>query len=616
MFETIHRPYKERSAQETITLLRTLLSRIELLPEESFYGNPYPELFSVSLSLPAEKGGFRANGKGRTAEFSLASAYAEFMERMQNGLFAIFPRTIVSRFKQKYGFYYMPDESYLTYDEFSVLPDEITNDIVRYNGAGRNEFMASYHARVKTNGAPGVVAVPFFDTKYRKVVPLPLNLLLLTIGSNGMAAGNTRAEAIYQGLCEILERWGAAEVFFSQLTPPTVPSDYLVQYEQESEIIKAIEASGKYRVTVKDFSAGQGIPSLGIIVESPETLKYRLNVGCDTCFQVALSRCLTEIYQGIADETMFDESALPKPKEEASYFTNNDEKSMYERYIEFAQFTKDNRGQYPLSLFAENPSYMFNPEVWTQSNSHVEEVRRLIAFFHSKGRNVYLRDVSFMGFPSVFCYVPEVSALGRKNVPPPVMDDEPIMLELDKIESKALKLKTCSDDELKNIAEVLEKLSGPASFTDVFGISLKQESPWTQYNIAFMLSQTWYKLGYFDRARDNFKKFLVTREDEKNPYYELVDRYLGWRADGMSAEEAEGKLTDDTKQEELVRIVAEDLADPPSIFQYTRLPNCPDCSECELHQDCVTSGKLVMMENVQKALTIQLINQTELAWTI
>jgi YcaO-like protein with predicted kinase domain len=616
MFETMHRPYKERSAQQTITLLRTLLAQIGLLPEESFYGNPYPELFSVSLSLPEEKGGFRANGKGRTSEFSLASAYAEFVERMQNGLFAIFPRTIVSEFKQNYGFYYMPDECYLTHDEFSSLPEEITNDIVRYNGAGRREFMMSYHARVKTNGAPGVVAVPFFDTKNRKVISLPLNLLLLTIGSNGMAAGNTRAEAIYQGLSEILERWGAAEVFFGQLTPPTIPIEYLAQYEQEVEIIKAIEACGRYRVTIKDFSAGQGIPSLGLIVEYPEKNTYRLNVGCDTCFQVALSRCLTEIYQGIANESMFAETALLKPKEEASYFTQNDENSMYARYIEFAQFTKDNRGQYPLSLFAEAPSYEFDPKVWTQGDSHVEEVRRLITFFHSKGRNVYLRDVSFMGFPSVFCYVPEVSAMGRKNVPPPVINDTPIMLDLDKIEPKALKLKSCSDEELKKIAEVLEKLGGQASFVDVFGISLKQESPWTQYNIAFMLSQTWYKLGHFDWARDNFKKFLKTREDDKNTYYELVDRYLGWRAEGFSAEEAGSKLADDTKQEELARIVAEDLADPALIFQYTRLPNCPDCSACELQQDCVTTGKLTMMGNVQKALTTQLIDQAELAWTI
>lgn len=616
MFETVRRPYKQRSAQKTIALLKALLTRFDLLPEECFYGNPYSELFSVGIELPAEKGGFRANGKGRTAEYSLASAYAEFIERMQNGLFAIFPRTIVSKFKQKYGFYFMPDECYLTYDEFSTLPADVMNDIVRYNGAGRSEFIASYHARVKSNGSSGVVAVPFFDTMNRRIIALPFNLLLLTIGSNGMAAGNTRAEAIYQGLCEILERWSAAEVFYGQLTPPTVPTDYLTQFKQEFEIIRAIETGGKYKVTIKDFSAGHSIPSLGILVECRELQKYRLNVGCDTCFQVALSRCLTEIYQGVSDEAKFDKAALPIPVEEPSCFRNSDENSMYQRFIVFAEFTKDNGGQFPLSLFADKPSYQFDPEVWTQRNSYAEEVRRLISFFHSQGRNVYLRDVSFMGFPSVFCYVPEVSALGRKNVPPPVMDDAPIMIELDKIEPKALKLKTCSDAELKEIVEVLEKLSGPLAFTDIFGIKLKQQSPWTQYNIAFMLSQAYYKLGQLDRARNSFKKFLETREDDKNPYFELVERYLDLRAGGMPAKEAGDKLKDHTAQEELARIVADDFADPASIFRHTMLPNCPDCPECELRSDCVTAGKLSMMETVQMAMTEHLIEQAELSWVI
>ncbi len=46
-------------------------------------------------------------------------------------------------------------------------------------------------------------------------------------------------------------------------------------------------------------SAGKRIPALGIIVRNKEAGTYRLNVGADTCFQVALSRCLTEVYQGM-----------------------------------------------------------------------------------------------------------------------------------------------------------------------------------------------------------------------------------------------------------------------------------------------------------------------------
>jgi ribosomal protein S12 methylthiotransferase accessory factor len=614
MFETIHRPYKERSAEETVALVKEILTPLDLLPEEAFRASPYPGLYSVSLVLPAAKGEFRTNGKGRTSEYCLASGYAEFIERIQNGLFASFPRTIVSHFKQRYGYYYAPDERYLTAEEFAALPAELVNDIVRYNGAGQVEFMAAYHERASSNGAPGVVAVPFYDTQGRRLANLPLNLLLLTVGSNGMAAGNTQAEALHQALCELLERWGAAEVFYGQLTPPTAPREYLAQFKNEMAIIQAIEASGRYRVTIKDFSAGRRIPALGILVEIPEANKYRLNVGCDTCFQVALSRCLTEIYQGVSNETVFDEAALPRPAEEAPYFLNNDELSMHQRYSVFSQFTVDNRGQFPLSLFASEPSYPFDPAAWTQRSSYVEEVQRLVAYFHGQGYNVYMRDVSFLGFPSVLCYVPEVSALGRKNVPLPVLSRTPLMFQLDRIESKALKLRSCSDAELEEIAGILEYLGGRIALTEIFGIKLKQTSPWTEYHVALLLSQVWYKLGRFDKARDAFKLFLKIREGDKNPYYELAGRYLERRGEGLTAEAAAQGLAEDPAHTDLARQVAEDLADPAAALRFVLLPNCPDCSECDLRSECVTTGRLSVMERLLSAMASRKIDQATLSW--
>lgn len=614
MFETIDRPYKERSATTTVALVKDTLTRIGLLPEETYRANPYPGLYSVSVELPPEKGGFRANGKGRTLEFCLASAYAEFIERLQNGLYATFPRTIVAEFRQRYGYYYAPDERYLSAEQFASLPEELAGDIVRYSGDGRGEFLTSYFERVCANGAPGVVAVPFYDTRNKRVVGLPLNLLLLTVGSNGMAAGNTQPEALYQALCELLERWGAAEVFFGRLTPPTVPRDYLARFPNEMAIIAAIEAGGRHRVTIKDFSGGRRIPSLGIMVEIPEAQKYRLNVGCDTCFQVALSRCLTEIYQGVSDEAAFDEAALTVPAEEAPYFVEDDLPARYGRYSEFSQFTKDNRGQFPLALFGTEPSYAFDPTVWTQRSSYAEEVRRLVAYFHEQGHNVYLRDVSFLGFPSVFCYVPEVSALGRKNVPPLVLNQTPIMLELDRIEPRALKLNACSDAELAEVVSVLEKLGGSIPLVDVFGIKLKPESAWGQLNLAFLLSIAWYRLGRFEQARDAFASFLKLREKDENPYYERMARYLEQRAAGASAEAAAAAIADDPERAELVRIVAADMADPAAVFRHSKFTNCPDCDGCDLRQDCLTAGKLVMMDALQPAMAARPVDQAMLAW--
>ena len=207
-------------------------------------------------------------------------------------------------------------------------------------------------------------------------------MLKLAIGSNGMAAGNTIFEAIFQGICELMERWGAAEIYYNQLTPPTVLRSYLKKYDEEYGIIENIEKSGTYRVIVKDFSANKRIPTLGLIIINQKLNKYKLNVGSDTSFQVALSRCLTEIHQGFRNEELFDSKLLDIPKKEAKYFISNDESSVYERYIEFSNFTKDNSGVFPCALFKTKPSYDFDPGVFTSRKDYETEVKDLITYFY------------------------------------------------------------------------------------------------------------------------------------------------------------------------------------------------------------------------------------------
>ena len=613
MFETINRPYKEREAPDTIATIRAILAPLGLLPQETFHANPYPEVYSLSLELSEDKGGFRSNGKGRNNEFCLASAYAEFIERMQNGLYATLPRTFLAELRREHGFYYSPDEEYLQQDQFEALLPEIVGDIVRYTGDGRADFIASYFARIKANGTPGVVAMPFYDTLNRQVVGLPFNLLLLTVGSNGMAAGNTLAEAIFQGLCELLERWGAAEVFYNKLTPPTVFRDYLSRYPKECVIIAAIEQSGKYKVTVKDFSAGKRIPSVGVIVENRIARTYRLDVGSDTCFQVALSRCLTEVYQGVENEAAFDAAALPIPQAEAPYFLKDDAASLYQRWQAFTQFTKDGRGPFPLSLFGSQPSYAFDPDVFTQRSSYEEEDRRLVTYFHRLGHNVYIRDVSFLGFPSVFIYVPVVSAEGRKNVPAPASQGNYAMLEIDRIESKIFGLSQLSGEELLEVVKVLEHLGPANSITDIFNVKLKQNSPWRQLPVAFLLTQIWYKLGQPDKARQSLRQFLQGR-NTMHEYYRLVDRYLELRASGVSADAIQAFLLQQSAAPDLAMVVCQDLANPDRILDLVRLPNCPGCSTCELREECVTRGKVVMAQVLYPEMRRNQPDQSALAW--
>ncbi len=604
MFTTLRRPYKERTPDATVAFIEGILQRHDLNPIVTFEANPFPEVYSVSLELPAA--GFRTNGKGRTPEYCLASAYAEFMERMQNGLHFSMSRVLQSEIQREFGFYYAPDEGCLTRQQFEALPQAVLEDLVRYGGAGRQTFMEGYFDRIEKRGASGAVAVPFFSTAEGRNIFLPLNLLLLSVGSNGMAAGNSLEEAFFQALCELLERWGAAAVFYQRLTPPSVPDEYLRQFEQEYFVMQAIQATGKYRVTVKDFSAGLGIPAVGVIIENTVEHTYRLNVGSDTCFQVALSRSLTEVFQGFSDQKMIDQRLLPIPNEDPPCFGQDDDASRCAQYAIFSQFTKDNSGAFPVSLFGTTPSYDFDPATFTPRLDYGEEVQQLIAFFHRKGHDVYLRDVSYLGFPSVFVYVPEISALGRKNTASPSSNGQSLSLvEWDKVEERMCRLKTLTDDELVDVATRVASLPPYLSLTQLLNLKLKTGSPWSQMPVCFLLTQMWYKAGRFDDALKAFRIFRKSREDDV-PYYDALEKYLALRSEGESASGARARLETSTIPVDAVRQVCDDMENPSDVLSHVLLPKCPDCQDCEMRPECLTTSQIAVARTLYPIMQRQM----------
>lgn len=611
MFETLLRPYKELNPGETIARVREILRSRGLEPHPDFEGHPFPDLYSVSISLDPEHGSFRSNGKGRSSEFSLASAYAEFIERLQNGLYLTASRQMGSALKRDFGFFYWPDERMMTREEFNCLPLEIRSDMIRYRGEAMDQFVNAYFDRLDARGAAGLVAVPFYSTREHRQVYLPLNMLLLCAGSNGMASGNTLEEATFQALCELMERWGAAEVFFKQLTPPDIPHDFLKRFVEEYRIIESIQASGRFRVRVKDLSAGRRIPAIGVLIENADGSRYRLNAGCDTCLQVALSRCLTEVFQGFADEDVIEKSLLETPREQAGMFRDDDEGSRFARFAAFAQFTKDNTGIFPLSLFGSEPSYAFDATVWSQQASYAAEVRALTAYFHGQGFDVYIRNVTYLGFPAVLVYVPEVSALGRKEAGVKLGQTFDIV-EWDKVEEKASRLSELSNEELEEVARALGMLPPYLTLTQVMSVKLRDGSPWAKLSVGFVLAQIWCKLGRWKEASTAFEMYLGKAGDLPD-YYKVLRRYLMLRSEGRSADEARNEL-DSAMPGEAVEQVCGDLADPTRVFEHVCLPACPGCTECRLQPECLTKGQLVVARKLYPAMRESMPAQ-DLSWT-
>lgn len=611
MFEKLKRPYKDRSAAETIEKIKNILDTLHLKPFVMFNANPYPEVYSVRLELDEEEGGFGTNGKGRSEEYAFASCYAEFLERIQNGFYAHFSRTMQQEILNSCGFNYYPDEKIMTKEEISSLPENILEDIIIQRGEDRIRYIDEYFARLYENGRAGVVGVPFYDTMNETTIHLPLNMLVLALGSNGMAAGNTLSEAIFQGICEIMERWSGAEIFYGMLTPPKISDAILKEYQKEFEIIQEIEKSGIYSVKVMDFSANKKIASVGILIVNKDTNKYRLNIGSDTCFQVALSRCITEIYQGVHNPEDFDRLSLDVPQELDEMFTSDTYEAFVKREEEYAEFVHDGSGTFPITLFGETPSYSVDMDAFITYSSHDEEVRELITRFHKEGHNVYIRDVSFLGFPSVMVYIPHLSAMGKKNVPSKAEAVSFNIVAHDRIEPLYFKLRELDDNQREEVAFVLERFGTKLKLEEAFHTELKRKSPWKDMKSGFMLALLWYSLGNIDKTLWYLEDFI----DQENPeslYYTVVRSYLQNKKLEMEEFEILEKLTSEGHESSLISEVMNDMRNPHEILNNIKLPSCPNCNSCELADDCLTRIQVVINKRLLNAFSRTSIKQDDL----
>ena len=603
------RVYKEDSPINTVHKIRSILSNLDYFVYESFWGAPYENTFSVRVQADEDSGAFGTNGKGRNMQFALASAYAEYAERLQNGFLAggnSFNRFFLNQIKKRSGIVYFPDEKVLKKDEFRQLPEAILKDILRC--IPTDAEVERYYDRANQNGYDGILSIPFYDVKNKKEQYIPYNLLLMHTGSNGMAAGNSIYEASFQALCELCERYASAQIFNKRLTPPTIPVSYLKENcPKEYGMICDIERSGLFKVTVKDFSAGEGLPSIGVIIRSRDDKKYKLNIGSDTSLPVALGRALTEIYQGYEDEAGFQKRMLDLATEERPFFLNSDPQSNKERALQLSKFTKDGSGYFPISIFADKPSYEFNPEVFTPADSYREDAIRLVKYFLDSGREVYMRNSSFLGFPTVYIYVPYVSGLGRKNIPGKLESGLlEAQIETDHIEDIFFPTDNWNDDTIRSLIHLLDIDEGEVRspkllMEELLKLEFKSKTPWHTVPVNFFLLGLACVVKEYKKARRYLDEFTRATNTTEVQYYKNLDVYLECKENGKNPE--------DFLDARVVEELESGIKDIQSVFKQINLPSCPDCQNCPLNKDCMTKNLLEKTITLNKAMMATKLDQ-------
>jgi len=119
---------------------------------------------------------------------------------------------------------------------------------------------------------------------------------LFRTNTNGLASGNTMEEAIFHGLCEVIERdaWSIVEISRNTGRAVININDPLVDWMQKKFADAGVE------VTIRDITSDVGIPTMAAVADDlqlRDPMLLTMGMGSHTSARIAVMRALTEVAQ-------------------------------------------------------------------------------------------------------------------------------------------------------------------------------------------------------------------------------------------------------------------------------------------------------------------------------
>lgn len=606
------KPYKALSPYETINSIRDLLSQVGVFLKEATFsqeGQFYTTRINIS-SNRLERLNIGTNGKGTTYPYALASGYAEFMERLQNYLLFKGYRNAIKRnveslvpfslYKKRLieeelilDFLYDPREIEMT------VEDELSNHLDTY--IQLFPFLINFddalHFFKNELNFQKVVCIPYYSHSLRKEVFLAHELVLISCGSNGMASGNTKDEALIQGFCELFERYAGYEIYRKNITPPTIPLEEFSGKPIYDSILRLKEKT-QFKIIIKDCSLGLGIPTLGVLVIDEDRGKYNFNLGSALNPDIALERCLTELYQSAEGLIWYDI--------QFEQYSNNSKYSEDYVFINGNKLFNDSSGYWPVSLFKETPSYKFEGLNYELNHSDNEDLAYIKNKVKELGFEIFIRDVSFFGFNSYYIVVPGMSQYPDKKEHYKTLSDAYSCLH-------ALRdIKGKSQEEIQKICDNINKeysniLHSKFDFQQLMVYHVNEDI--LDLDMELLLFMLNYRVSNLREAYFYINEFIKNKDFYTYKYYHGIKDYIKLKIQDYNDKD----IIDSLKllyNEEVFEIV-EDLKEPSKIFQHYEWSSCFNCENCEITEDCRQFDFLKMMKTLQNKQQERIIDHND-----
>jgi ribosomal protein S12 methylthiotransferase accessory factor len=343
--------------------------------------HPLKNCYSVNLASIEAPNHIYSNGKGTLSLASKASALGEYIERLQtNNCFIDF---------------HLPNRAYYPDQKVFEFGGEYLNPALHVIYNPSHEMSHEDFVDFNSDYTDKIVALPFQSFFANEQVYIPLNILSNLYVSNGLASGNTPDEAKVQALSEIFERYAKIEIIKNGYALPKYPEAIIATFPKLHADLMELRKAG-FIVEVLDASLGGKFPVTAISLINPRNGTLFVSFGAHPILEVSLERTMSELMQGRGVENL---DAFEMPTFDMSIV--GDTFNLEAHFI-------DSNGKIGFGFLNAIKSFEYAP--WNYKGEGSEaEYAFLCDIVKSMGKEIYLREYTYLDFYSCHMIVPSVS---------------------------------------------------------------------------------------------------------------------------------------------------------------------------------------------------------------
>ncbi|AXK49010.1 hypothetical protein CRU87_08240 [Aliarcobacter trophiarum LMG 25534] len=489
---------KDAPLELSILKMRKIIDDLNFKIKLSKEKNPVKNSFSVNLSFEGANNYIFSNGKGSISDASLASAYGEFIERLQTNLY--------------FNDFYLQDRKFF-YDqkEFEKNSDFLDKEIKKYytlKGIEKDDFLD-----FNSDHFSKIVSIPFINQTNKKEIFFPINILSNLYASNGLSTGNTKEEAQVQALCEIFERYVKLKVIKEGLALPLFPKEVLNSFTKINEDIKTLEEHG-FKLNIYDASLGGVYPVTAISFINPKNNTLFLSFGSHPILEVSIERTLTELLQGreIDERNSFEKPTFDM--EEISSSSN-----LESHFV-------DSNAKVGLQFLSSKKSFTYTPWKFNLEKSS-NQLIILKEILEKEDKTIYLREYDYLGFYSCHMIVPNFSEIY------PLED----MIYNNKNQGKLIRdfILNKENYEYEEILEELNSFDDSINMGAFIGVIFKEDFSLGEFKADLLIKLKEYEEAIFHLELSNKKfKYILAQvlrvyqdnlslEEFKEPLFDIFE---------------------------------------------------------------------------------------------